>query len=169
MPRVQGRTGAACGRTPRGFLRCAFLLRLKPGACRPWQARSPGRAFSGRSPFPGSPLAPAFASGGPPKGLSSLPLSLLCSKDRCAPSVVRPLAGAGIHWIPPYGPALRLHSGLGLTKGVQEKTFHGSRFTELWLGLSKGAKRQSEERVYTASARELIDMYFTCERTWTWG
>ncbi len=46
-----------------------------------------------------------LASVGPGKGLSSRPLPLRRSKDRCAPSVVRPLAGAGIHWIPAYYPA----------------------------------------------------------------
>jgi hypothetical protein len=101
MPRVQGCTGAACGRTPRGFLRCAILLRLKPGACPPWQARSPGRAFTGRSPFPGSPLARALDSGGPPKG------------HPC------PCGGRARSLSCPFGPAPRLHSGLGLTKGAK--------------------------------------------------
>ncbi len=50
-------------------------------------------------------LHASVVSGGPGTGLSSLPHSLLRSKDRCAPSVVRPLAGAGIHWIPAFYPA----------------------------------------------------------------
>ncbi len=64
--------------------------KVHPGLC----ARKPRG-------FPRSELA----SVGPGKGLSSRPLPLRRSKDRCAPSVVRPLAGAGIHWIPAYYPA----------------------------------------------------------------
>ena len=90
------------------------------------------RMYTPHAGFPRS----ALVSDGPRKGLFSLLLSVPCSKDRCAPSVVRPLAGAGIHWIPAYYPArpwpwpgrarsvsrpfgrvLRLRASLGLSKG----------------------------------------------------
>jgi hypothetical protein len=55
-------------------------------------------------PAPQKPGSPRSSVGleGSPKALSSRPLSLRRSKARGSPSVVRPLAGAGIHRIPAY-------------------------------------------------------------------
>jgi hypothetical protein len=107
-------------------------VRLK-GTERKGTPDSAPRMYTPHAGFPRS----ALVSDGPRKGLSSLPLSLLRSKARCAPSVVRPLAGAGIHRIPasyparpwpwpgrarsisrPFGRVLRLRASLGLSKGV---------------------------------------------------
>ncbi len=99
-----------------------------PGLCAP-HGYCPCGVPSLEACLSGSEQGPFFA-----------PAFLLRSKDRCAPSVVRPLAGAGIHWIPafyparpcpwpgravslprPFGPALRLRPSLGLSKGVPKQ------------------------------------------------
>ncbi len=59
MPRAHGCAGAAFGRivSVSGLRRSAFpSLACKSGACRPWQARSAGRRFTGPSPLSASPL-----------------------------------------------------------------------------------------------------------------
>ncbi len=85
--------------------------------------------------YSGSP-ARLVVSGGPPKGLSTLPLSLLRSKARCAPSVVRPLAGAGIHWIPAF---LRLAPVPGLDARNPFRARSGPLFAS--LGARLGERR----------------------------
>ena len=136
----------------------ALETRGLPSVASPFAGASDHRtlAFSRLTPRPsvylkGSAEGPFFA-----------PAFLLRSKDRCAPSVVRPLAGAGIHWIPaflrlapvpaadagdpspaPYGPALRLHSGLSLTKGAQKKHFTSTHSRLTCVGLGFGCAPHS--------------------------
>ncbi len=76
----------------------ALETRGLPSVASPFAGASDHRtlAFSRLTPRPsvylrGSAEGPLFA-----------PAFLLRSKDRCAASVVRPLAGAGIHWIPAF-------------------------------------------------------------------
>jgi hypothetical protein len=93
---------------------------------------------------------------GPGKGLSSLPLSLLRSKDRCAPSVVRPLAGAGIHWIAAF---FRLALGPGPDARCPYRAPSGVffAFRHRWVLGSAKCARKTNTKPQLSFASALID------------
>ncbi len=82
----------------------------KTGARRPWCARSPGRGFTGSPPIIRLALGPAADAGLAVRGepVQRVKRSLDLCLDPLHPSPA------------PYGPALRLHSGLGLTKEAKK-------------------------------------------------
>ncbi len=115
--------------------RVPFFACPKQGTERKGTPDSAPRMVTPHAGFPRS----ALVSDGPRKGLSSLPLSLLRSKDRCASSVVRPLAGAGIHWIPAF---LRLAPVSGPDARNPFRARSGPLFAFLgaWLGERRPTK-----------------------------